>query len=207
MLRAVERGILLRILVVAACAGAAPNTSPAATFVPESPPAGGPILDGERWTFGATGYTLRLERLDDATRQAFIRRTTGSATDPFATRPDRPGGYVSFLVELENHGEGSVSLNPQNCWLVDGRIPQYPLDLPTLQSSYEVLEQELPAAYRTAARALLDGEVVVEPGQRAAGLLVYRPLRERTKRFRVELQVTSPTGGVDHFAAAYRRTR
>ena len=183
------------------------SSKPAPVFAPEPERSGPLLLEDETWGWDARTYSLRLTRLDDTGRQEFIRRETGINTDPFAARPDRPATFVTFLLELKNSGGGSLSLNPQNCWLFVGAIPEYPLDIPTLESYYRLMEQELPPAYRNAGRALLDRELVLAPGEAASGLLVYRAEIQRAKRFRVEVQLTLASGDVERYTASYRRVK
>ncbi len=200
---------MLALLLASALASlqAGRADKPAPVFVPDPPAEQPGVVEGETWTFDGGDYTVRVQRLDDAARLDYITDRTGIRLDPFAPRPDRPRSYPTFLVQLRNLGSGTLSLHPQNCWLVAGVVPDYPLDVPTIESSYAMLEQPMPPAFRNLDKVLLDGEKVVGTGQQVSGLLVYRPLKPRVKRFRVEVQVTTPSGGVNRFAASYRREK
>ena len=82
---------------------------------------------------------------------------------------------------------------------------QYPLGLSDLSFSYRVAGGELPAAYERVRPALFEGPRTVAPGERVSGLLVYRKLDPRTKRYRVDVHLNLPNGDVERFFAPYRR--
>lgn len=173
---------------------------------PESSDAAG--LDGDTWKLETKEASIRLRQLPDTDRQAYLREHARSETDPFATYPGRRRGFQTFLLELENRGGGSAIFQPQRCLLIVRQDEVlYPLDLPALESAYGALDRELPPAYRAAARAMLDGERILGPGEKVSGLLIYRAVDPKTKRFTVEVALTTSTGKNIGFEAPYRRLR
>jgi hypothetical protein len=166
------------------------------------------VLLGRTWTSAGPGYTLRVQRLDDAERTAYIEHTSGERIDPFRAPPDREARYETFLLQVENRTDGPASFNPQDCWLVAGsREVIYPIGLDDLGTMYRQLEGDLPAAYDRIRPALLDQAATLAPGESTAGLLVYPAPKQETKRFRIELQLTLPTGDVVRARAPYRRAK
>jgi hypothetical protein len=202
---------LLAVTLVATphgLAGSKEPMAPADRFQPEVSAAGAPPLEGATWSLETDFFAARLAKLDDAARRAFLAQRTGSPTDPFAGRGDDPGEFLTFLLEIENRTSGSVVLQSQRCRLITNlREFRHPLDAPELESSYALLDRELPAAYRAVLPALLDGEVVLQPGQAASGLLVCRGVKANTRKFVVEVLVSTPDGAVAEFAAPYRRVK
>ncbi len=212
MLRAV---VVLRRLAVSgalalgACtalaAGGAPSTP---SYAPDPSVRGAPPLDGEIWVVETPEYAARLRQLDDAGRLVFLEDKAGTSQDPFASGPGKPGGFLTFLLWIENRSSGSLVFGPQNCRLVGrDKDARYPLDLPQIQTSYDMLRQPVPDALIAARKALFDGQVILAPGKSAAGLLVYRALDPRTKSFVVEIELSPPSGVAARFEAPYRRVK
>ena len=176
-------------------------------FVPEQL-AEGPIYGEFGWMMEGPGYQIRLQRLDDAGRRAFIRETTGSGTDPFARPPEHPG-FLTFRVDLTNLGADNLSLRVEDCWLIGGKKTkvQYPIDLQTMQTNFRMMGQELPTAYEQAGQALLGSQVHPKRGETVSGLLVFRQVVDRTRQFVVELRPMTTFGQVGVHRAPYRRVK
>jgi len=205
--RAILAGLFLAAVLVAG--GAAPAGQKAGQRYEPNPAAKeAPALHGSTWLQEGEGYAIRLQNISEEERQAFILRSTGLPTDPFAGRPGQPPRFLSFLLELENRTEGELALNPLDCWLKTnrGRI-ETPLGISDLSFLYHVAGADLPPAYESVGRLLLAHPVVVEAGGSLHGLLVYRTVEEKTKSFNVEVQLVLPDGNVARFAAPYRRVK
>jgi len=165
-------------------------------------------LQGSTWFQEGEGFAIRLQKIDEAERQAFILRSTGLATDPFAGRPGRPPRFLSFLLEIENRTAGELALNPLDCWLMTNRKKiETPLGLTDLSFHYHIVGADLPPAYEKVGRVLLAHPLTVASGGSVHGLLVYRAIDAKTKTFRVDVQLVLPDGDVIRFAAPYRRIK
>lgn len=177
-------------------------------FEPDSSAEGAPELNGSTWLLEGEDYAIRLQKIDEAERLAFIQRSTGLATDPFAGRPDRPPRFLSFLLEVENRTAGELALNPLDCWVMTNRKRiETPLGLTDLSFEYQVAGADLPPAYEHVGRVLLTYPVTVEAGGSLHGLLIYRAVEPKTKRFHVDVQLVLPNGDVVRLAAPYRRVK
>lgn len=202
--------LALGLWLAATAAGAAANGKPRppSVYVPNVKAGELPAdvsLDGPTWTWTAPGYRVQLRQLDEEERRKYVLNTTGSNADPFAGRPDRPRGFLTFLLLIDNLSDEGLFFQPQNCWL---RTPhdkiEYPLDQVAIRSAFTLFEQEFPPAYEKAAAALLEGEKRLTVGQRVHGLLVYHSPHERMKRFTVDIPLTLSNGEQKSFSAPYR---
>lgn len=166
----------------------------------------GVVREGESWSVRTGSYTATLERLDDAQRWAFLREHSKAAVDPFATSGGV--GFITFRFRLDSLRAGSLVFDAQSCRLVtQDKTTRYPLDLPTIQSTYGMHGKEIPPAYLTVRGALFDGTVFLEEGQRAEGLLVFQNVPERTRAFTVEVVLTTQDGEQGRFTAPYKRAK
>lgn len=187
----------------------APLAREAGEFVPDATAAGAPPLDGKVFTVDTPRYRARLALLDDGTRQGFLAKRTGSGIDPFVASP-RPGSpaFLTFLLNLENLGPGDLYFQPLLCPI---STPQgemrNPLDLPSIQTTYEMLDHEMPPAYAGIKKALFGDQVVLRPGESASGLLVYRTADLKTRSLRLEIQATTSSGEAMGFKVPYRFVR
>jgi hypothetical protein len=165
-------------------------------------------LEGATWIGSGPGYGVRLTALSDAERVAFLASAAGSGTDPFATRPGQRPRFLTFLLELDNGSTQEIAFNAQNCWLVTNRNEVlYPTGLARLGQDYRMLEREMPPAYARAGSAIVESSLILLPGQRHRGLLVYPQVHPKTRSYNVELQLTLGSGEVARIVAPYRRPR
>jgi hypothetical protein len=177
-------------------------------FLPDPTVPGAPVLLGEAWRYETPASSAVLERIGDSARLAFIEKTTGFAIDPFVSRPDRGPGFVTFRFDLENRSDGTMVFQPQACALLSRQHDiERPLDLPTLYSVYSIQDREMPAAYANVKKALFDSQVMLHPGQRVSGLLVFRAVDPKVKSYRVEISWTTADGRGEGFEAPYRRPK
>jgi len=205
-----NRGLPGLILAAALAAAGPAQAGPAAgvSFRPDPEAKNAPRLQGSTWSQEAEGYAIRLQMIDEDERLAFIRSSTGLATDPFAGRPDQPPRFLSFLLQVENRTDGELALNPLDCWLMTNRKKiETPLGLTDLSFEYRVAGADLPPAYETVGRVLLALPAVVGPRSSLHGLLVYHAVEPKTKSFGVDVQLILPDGNVVRFTAPYRRAR
>jgi hypothetical protein len=113
---------------------------------------------------------------------------------------------MSFLLLIENHSETTVGFNALDCWLKTNREKiGTPLGLTDLSFDYHVAGVDLPPAYERISPVMLEGARTIIPGDRLSGLLVYRQVEPKTKRFHVDVDLIPPSGEVIRFRAPYRR--
>jgi hypothetical protein len=206
-LRAFLQGMAFAALLAAAGTGVA-GEGAAPRFAPDPAAEEAPRLQGSTWLQEGEGYAIRLQRIDEKERQAYIQRATGLAIDPFATRPGHPPRFLSFLLEIENRTEGELALNPLDCWLMTNRKKiETPLGITDLSFDYHVAGADLPPAYENVGRVLLANPVAVKAGNALHGLLVFRAIDPKTRSFHVDVQLVLPDGNVARFAAPYRRVK
>lgn len=166
----------------------------------------GVTLEGEAWSVRTGSYTATLERLDDAARWAFLRAHSKAAVDPFAASGG--AGFITFRFKLESLRAGNLVFDAQSCRLVtQDKTTRYPLDLPTIESTYGMHGREIPPAYLTIRGALFDGTLFLNEGERAEGLLVFQNVPERTRAFTVEVVLTTQEGEQGRFTAPYKRAK
>jgi hypothetical protein len=200
-------GLILSATLVVGGPGQAGETA-VIRFEPDPAAKEAPTLQGSTWVETGEGYAIRLQRISESERQAFLLRSTGLATDPFATRPGHPPRFLTFVLEIENRTEGELALNPLDCWLMTNRKRiETPLGVTDLSFEYHVVGADLPPAYEKVGQVLLAHPVIVAPGGSLHGLLVYRSVDPKTKAYHVEVQLTMPDGNVIRFSAPYRRVK
>ena len=173
-------------------------------FVPDASAAAGQ-LDGTVWTINSEHYTARLVLLDDATREKWLLQHAGAITDPFVSLPGAPPNFLTFLLDLECRGEGRIYFQPIGTRLIppDGDL-RNPLDVPSIQSIFEMLEKKLPPAYEGILnKVLLQKQVDLAPKARATGLIAFRVAGMSMRRFRLEVRLTGPSGEDLGFDAPY----
>ncbi len=186
---------------------AAGKTEPA-VFVPDTKTAGELTLENETWIERGAGYEVRLRRLTDSERQAYFEEVVGSTTDPFASRPDQPRRFTTFMLELRNRSAGSMTFQTQTCWLTTNVKEIFsPLGLEGLSRDFGMLEEAMPPAYEQVRPALIEGSHVIPSGDSLNGLLVFRPFEPKTKRFRVDVQFVMSGGELIRITAPYKREK
>lgn len=185
--------------------GQAPS---APVFLPDTAAVSNAVLEGSTWTEVGPDFAIRLQQIDAAQRLAYIEHTTGVAIDPFASPPGKLAGFLTFVLEIENRGDGDISFNPQTCWMIPSRKKelQAPFGINDLSFAYSITGRDLPTAYRRTAPAVFDEARTVLPGQSISGLLIYKSLPTRTRSLRVDAVLSLPTGDIVRFSAPYRRS-
>ena len=161
-------------------------------------------LNEETWIEQGPGCEIRVRMLTEEQRLAFLEETTGFRIDPYATPPDQEPRFISFLLEIENRSEGQIYFQSQSAWLRAGAQIQNPLGLDGLSSTYAIVEMEMKPAYERARPAIMEGSSTILPGETKRGVLIYRKVKERTKKFYLELQLTMPTGELMRTHSPYR---
>jgi hypothetical protein len=200
----VTRRLPIAALVAAAALCASLAAAPASWEPAPTPETS--ALEGASWAVRTDAYVATLESLDDAQRWRYLRERAGAAADPFSA-PDGPG-FLTFRLTLESRAAGTLVFDAGGTRLVtQDKTTRYPLDLPSIESAYGLLEREVPPAYRTIRGALFDGTVFLGSGQRAEGLLVFQGVSPRTRAFRIEVPLTTQDGSPGGLSAAYRRAR
>ena len=204
--------VAMRILLYAtiACsviaARAASDAHP--VFEPDIDAAQGLTLQGRTWSREDASLTIHLREVDQAERLNYIEGATGVRIDPFAAPAGSEPRFVTFLLVVENKGDVAVGFNALDSWLKTNRQEiQTPLGLTDLSFDYHTAGLELPAAYESISPVMLEGARTIIPGDSVSGLLVYRVVDSRTKRFHVEVDLIPPSGDVVRFNAPYRRSK
>jgi hypothetical protein len=193
---------LLAVPLLFAMAGVAPAAP--LRFEPDDRKETAAYLEGRTWVEPGPGCEIRLRLLSEDERLAYLEEITGHRIDPYATPPDRDPRFLSFLLEIQNRGEGQMQFQSQSAWLRAGTQIQSPLGIDGLSSIYEVMEMKMGAAYERARPAILEGSSSIGPGETKRGIVVYRMLKQRTKKFFVELQLTLPSGELMRTHAPFR---
>jgi hypothetical protein len=166
------------------------------------------MLSGETWVGVGPDFTLRVQLIDEDERRAFIEKVAGYPTDPFASPPDRPSGYVTFVMELENQGGASLLFRAQQCWLVTSKNEHLdPISMEGLRARYGLVGGEMSSVYARSVTALLPTTQTLEAGESLAGLLVYRISKPNPRWYKLEIQITTANGDVTTITAPYRRVK
>ena len=174
---------------------------------PTQPGAG--KLQGETWSKESPSASLWLTRIDEETRIAYVRRRTGIELDPFMTTPGRnAGGFIAFHVLVENRTETRLVFQPQACRLqTSWKDFQAPLDLPTILAVFAMADRPAPARIENIRNAIIDGEIVLGPGEKRDGLFIFHALEEPPKRFQIDIGATLTRGEPFGFSAFYKKRK
>lgn len=180
-----------------------------AVYDPDPTRPGAGSLQGETWSKTSESASIWLTRIDEATRTGFIRRRAGLQLDPFMAAPERSGGgFLAFHLLVENHTETRLIFQPQSCRLqTSWKDIQAPIDLPTIWTAFAMADREPPAGIERIRAAILDGEVVLEPGQKRDGLLVYHAIDPHAKTFQIDVGATLTKGERFGFEAFYKKRK
>ncbi len=177
-------------------------------FVPDPDAKDAAPLSGSTWVELGPGFRLQLQQVDEAERLAYIKNVTGLAIDPFAAPGDQAPRFETFLMQIENVGAGTLVFRSQQCLLV-GSIAEIlkPFAMETMRTTYGMLGQKMQPAYQRAGPALMPTTRDLAAGESVAGLLVYTKVKRKTKRFHLEIQITTSAGDVTIVNAPYRRLK
>jgi len=181
-----------------------------AIYDPDPAQPGAGTLQGETWSKTSSAAGLWLTRIDEPMRTAFIKRRSGLEIDPFMSAPERGGaaGFLAFHVLVENHTETRMVFQPQSCRLqTSWKDFQEPIDLPTIWTAFAMSDREPPKGIEKIRAAILDGEIVLEPGQKRDGLLVYHAIDPHAKTFQIDVGATLTKGERFGFAAFYKKRK
>ena len=202
----------LRILaaaIVAASLAAAKHPAPIPVYDPDPAQPGAGKLEGETWSKESPSAGLWLTRIDEETRTGFIRRRTGLTLDPFTTAPGREtGGFLAFHVLVENRTETRLVFQPQACRLqTSWKEYQAPLDLPTIMAVFAMSDRPAPEHIERIRSAIIDGEIILRPGERRDGLFIFHTLTPPPKRYQIDLGATLTRGEAFAFSAFYKQRK
>jgi hypothetical protein len=177
-------------------------------FVPDPDAQDAATLSGSTWVELGPGFTVRVQQINGAERLAYIENVTGLAIDPFAAPGDEAPRFESFLLQIENAGAGRLVFRSHQCLLKGGNAEILtPFAMETMQTTYGMMGQKMQPAYQRAGPAMLPTTRELAAGETLAGLLVYPKVKPRTKRFRLEIQITTSAGDVVLVEAPYRRLK
>jgi hypothetical protein len=197
--------LLVCLAGVADCDARARSGRP---FVPNPEADHAPVLEGSTWITEAPFYAIRLQRLTEEERMAYLEKVTGMRIDPFASPPDKEIRFISFLVQIENRGESALQMNPIHCWLKTNKGEvQASMGLNDIGFLYRIVGGDLPPAYSGVRPALLDSTKTIHGGESIHGLLIYRDVEPNTKSYHVDVQLSMPNGDTVRFSAPYRRLK
>jgi len=174
---------------------------------PTQPGAG--KLVGETWSKESPTASLWLTRIDEETRTRFVRQRAGLELDPFMAAPGREtGGFLAFHVLVENRTETRLVFQPQACRLqTSWKDFQAPLDLPTIMAVFAMADRPLPANIERIRSAIIDGEIVLLPGEKRDGLFIFHTYDPPPKRYQVDLGATLTHGEAFAFSAFYKKRK
>ena len=186
-------------------------TEPAAPVVydPDPTQPGAGKLQGETWSKESPSASLWLTRIDEDTRKAFVRRRSGLELDPFmTTRVRESGGFIAFHVLVENRTETRLVFQPQACRLhTSWNDFQEPLDLPTILAVFAMADRPPPPKIERIRNAIIDGEIVLGPGETRDGLFIFHAFKEPPKTFQIDIGATLTRGEPFGFSAFYKKRK
>lgn len=201
------RLIALTFLVVSIAVAKEPAVPVIYDPDPTQPGAG--TLQGETWSKESPSASLWLTRIDEDTRIGYVRRRTGLELDPFKTTPGRnAGGFIAFHVLVENRTETRLVFQPQACRLqTSWKDFQAPLDLPTILAVFAMADRPAPAGIENIRNAIIDGEIILGPGEKRDGLFIFHAFEEPPKRFQIDIGATLTRGEPFGFSAFYKKRK
>jgi hypothetical protein len=203
-----SRYILYVLMVCLATPRVAASEASELGFLPDPLGDTTAILSGSTWIGTGPDFTLRLQRIDADERRAFIEKVTGSATDPFASPPDQRPGFVTFVMQLENQGAGSLVFRSQQAWLVTNKTEYLkPISMEGLKARYGLVGAQTTPAYENSFGAVVPTTVDLVAGQTLVGLLVYRAFKPKTKRYRLDIQLITGSGDAVMITLPYQREK
>ena len=196
------------VAFVVSLAVAKPAQLPA-VFDPDPTLPGAGKLQGETWSRESPSASLWLTRIDDETRNGFLHRRSGLSVDFFRPAPDREGGgFLAFHVLVENRTDLRLVFQPQACRLqTSWKDFQAPLDLPTIEALFAMHGRPLPDGIERLRSAIIDGEVVLSPGEKRDGLFIFHAVEPTTKKFQVDIGATLGSGDPFGFSAFYKKRK
>ena len=128
--------------------------------------------------------------------------------DPYAAPAGKGPRFHSFLLVVKNHSDTAIGFNALDCWLKTNKDKiATPLGLTDMAFDYHMAGKELPPAYERISPVLLEGARTIIPGDSVSGLLVYRFVEPKTKRYHVDVDLIPPSGDIFRFRAPYRREK
>ena len=115
---------------------------------------------------------------------------------------------MSFHVLVENRTEARLVFQPQAVRLESSwKDWRSPVDLPTIWTAFEMSSRSVPANLERIRAAIFDGEVVLGPGEKRDGLLIFRAVDPKCKRFKVDISTTRTEGEPFGFCAHYKKRK
>lgn len=201
------RVILAAALFLSSAAAKAPEAP--VVYDPDATQPDAGTLQGETWSKDSPAASLWLTRIDEATRTKFVQRRSGLERDPFMTSPGRQTeGFVAFHVLVENKTETRMVFQPQACRLrTSAENFQAPLDLPTIMSVFAMAGRPAPDGIERIRLAIIDGEVVLGPGERRDGLFIFHTYDSAPKRYQIDIGATLTGGEPFGFSAHYKKRK
>jgi hypothetical protein len=118
------------------------------------------------------------------------------------------GGFLAFHVLVENRTETRLVFQPQACRLqTSWKDFQAPLDLPTIMAVFAMADRPLPANIERIRSAIIDGEIVLLPGEKRDGLFIFHTYDPPPKKFQVDIGATLSRGEAFAFSAFYKKRK
>src|SRR4029077_3879145 len=109
---------------------------------------------------------------------------------------------------IENHTETRLVFQPQACRLSTSFKDSWgPIDLPTIYTAYQINDRPVPKNIDRIRAAILDGEVVLGPGETRDGLLIYKAIDPKAKRYQIDIAATLTDGKALAFTAHYKKRK
>jgi hypothetical protein len=76
-----------------------------------------------------------------------------------------------------------------------------------IETAFEINDRPLPANIERIRGAIIDGEVILGPGEKRDGLLIYKAIDPKTKKYQVEIRSTLTDGTPFGFSAFYKKRK
>jgi len=174
--------LAMAVLLAACCLGAKVSR-----ILPPEEMAPPLRVDGDRVAvIVGGGLEISLELLEAAERVAFLKeRQADAGGDPFAPHPTGLFRFTTFRLDLANRTRHEVNLHPANLRAVTDATPHFPLEYTAAYEHFISRRRFDEALFEAVSRGAFFDNVVVKPGGRASGLIAFRNLPERFKKFQI----------------------
>jgi len=172
--------LLPALLLAVCCLGAKVSR-----LVPPEPVA--PLsVSGKRVSVPAGGLDIAFEVLEAPERVRFLEECgAGVGQDPFAPDPGGRFRFATFRFDLANRTREEVTLHPAGVLAIVDDTPHFPLEYTAAYEHFVSRRRLDPALLESLQKCVFLETIVLPAGGRTSGLLAFRDLPERFKKFRI----------------------
>jgi hypothetical protein len=129
---------------------------------------------------------IALELVEARERVRFLKeRGADAGGDPFAPDPLGRYKFTTFRLDLKNGSSSEVSLHPASMRAVADATPYFPLEYTAAYEHFVSRRRFDPPLFESISRGAFFENIVVPPGGTASGLIAFRNLPERFKKFQI----------------------